>query len=163
DAIKANEHAVHADETYIQDRRPSMGVYTLGYYPHNYDFLAFAAAMSGRSAQSIQASDKQASVIPLEIAGAPGMAFMQGHLTRRLRRRVRFGRWDEILATPELPAELPYANAVRTYARGRAFVAKGDLAAAKAELAKLKAAASSPRMAELRLEFNSTQAVTMIA
>lgn len=163
DAIKANEHAVHADESYIQDRRPGMGVYTLGYYPHNYDFLAFAAAMSGRSAQAVQASDKQASVIPLEVAGAPGMAFMQGHLTRRLQMRVRFGKWDEILATPEFPAELPYANAIRTYARGRAFVAKGDLPAAKAELAKLEAAAASPRMAELRLEFNSTRSVAMIA
>ncbi len=37
DAIRANEHAVHADETYIRDQRPGAGVYTAGYYPHNYD------------------------------------------------------------------------------------------------------------------------------
>ena len=163
DAIAANEHAVHADESYIQDRRPGAGVYTLGYYPHNYDFLAFAAAMSGRGDQAVEASDKQASVIPIEVAGAPGMAFMQGHLSRRLQMRVRFERWDEILAAPEFPAELPYANAIRTYARGRAFIAKGDLPAAEAELAKLKTLASGPRMAELRLEFNSTKAVADIA
>ena len=163
DAIAANEHAVHADETYIQDRRPDAGVYTLGYYPHNYDFLAFAAAMSGRGAQAVEASDKQASVIPIEVAGAPGMAFMQGHLTRRLQMRVRFARWDEILASPELPAELPYARVIQHYARGRAFAAKGDLAGAKAELAKLQAAAKEPRLAEIRLEFNSTQAVARIA
>jgi hypothetical protein len=51
DAIRANEHAVHADETYIQDQNPAFGVYTAGYYPHNYDFLAFAASMIGRSAR----------------------------------------------------------------------------------------------------------------
>ena len=42
DAVKANEHAVHADETYIRDQRPGVSVYTAGYYPHNFDFLAFA-------------------------------------------------------------------------------------------------------------------------
>jgi hypothetical protein len=28
DAIRGNEHAVHADETYIRDHNPAMGVYT---------------------------------------------------------------------------------------------------------------------------------------
>ena len=163
DAIAANEHAVHADETYIQDRSPTAGVYTLGYYPHNYDFLAFAAAMTGRGRQAVEASDKQASVIPLEIAGAPGMAFMQGHLTRRFQMRVRFGRWDEILAAPAPPAELPYAQAIWHYARGRALAATGDLAGAKAELATVQRAAEDPVLAALRLEFNSTQAVIRIA
>lgn len=49
DAIAANEHAVHADESYIRDHRPQSGIYTVGYYPHNYDFLAFTASRrSGR-------------------------------------------------------------------------------------------------------------------
>ena len=48
DAIKSNEHAVHADETYFRDHNPAVGIYMLGYYPHNYDFLAFAASMIGR-------------------------------------------------------------------------------------------------------------------
>ena len=58
DAIRVNEHAVHADETYIQDQQPRAGVYTAGYYPHNYDFLAFAASMIGRSQQAISAADR---------------------------------------------------------------------------------------------------------
>jgi tetratricopeptide (TPR) repeat protein len=56
DAIEANVHAVHVDETYIADQRPAMGVYVAGYYPHNYHFLSFAATMAGRSAQAIQAA-----------------------------------------------------------------------------------------------------------
>jgi tetratricopeptide (TPR) repeat protein len=163
DAIAANEHAVHADETYIQDRSPTAGVYTLGYYPHNYDFLAFAAMMTGRSKQSIEASDKQSSVIPLEIAGAPGMGFAQGHLTRHYQMRVRFGRWDEILAKPAPPENLVHANAVRHYARGRAFAAKGDLASAEAELAQLKAAIASPNLDGVRMEFNESRKILGIA
>src|SRR5690606_5045870 len=38
DAIRANEHAVHADETWIRDHKPAFGIYVGGYYPHNYDF-----------------------------------------------------------------------------------------------------------------------------
>jgi hypothetical protein len=34
DAINANEHAVHADETSIRDQRPGVGMYLVGYYPH---------------------------------------------------------------------------------------------------------------------------------
>ena len=48
DAIRANEHAIHADETYIAMEKPQ-GLYPIGYYPHNYHFLAFAATMAGRS------------------------------------------------------------------------------------------------------------------
>ena len=49
DAIAANEHAVHADESCIRDHRPQSGIYTVGYYPHNYDFLALTASrLSGR-------------------------------------------------------------------------------------------------------------------
>src|SRR5690606_30976260 len=40
DAIRANEHAVHADEQYISDSG-AMGFYPLAYYPHNYHFLGF--------------------------------------------------------------------------------------------------------------------------
>ncbi|HBH81709.1 MAG TPA: hypothetical protein DDY39_17935, partial [Nitrospira sp.] len=97
DAIKANEHAVHADETYIRDHSPAVGIYVLGYYPHNYDFLAFAASMIGREAQAIAAADKIAALVPQELLHEPGMAFLQHHQTRHLQMRVRFNRWDELL------------------------------------------------------------------
>ena len=44
DAIESNIHAVHADETYIAGEKPS-GLYPVGYYPHNYHFLAMAATL----------------------------------------------------------------------------------------------------------------------
>src|SRR5437867_2287501 len=55
EAIQSNVHAVHTDETYIEDQHPA-GVYPLGYYPHNLHFLSFAATMSGRSALAIDAA-----------------------------------------------------------------------------------------------------------
>lgn len=163
DAVKANEHAVHADEMYIRDQRPGPGTYTAGYYPHNYDFLAFAAAMAGRSTQAIQAADKVASLVPAELLRAPRMAFLQHHITRPLQLRVRFGRWDEILRTPAPSESLLHARGMWHYARGRALVARGRLREADAELARVHAAASDQRLAGVSLEFNESHAVLRIA
>ncbi len=112
DAIRANEHAVHADETYIRDQHPAMGMYTLGYYPHNYDFLAFAASMTGQADLSIGSADKIVPLIPAAMLRDPGMTFLQHWITRNLQMRVRFSRWDEILARPAPPARLPHAAGI---------------------------------------------------
>jgi tetratricopeptide (TPR) repeat protein len=163
DAVKANEHAVHADETYIRDQRPGVSSYTAGYYPHNFDFLAFAAAMTGRAEQAIGAADRQASAVPSDMLGAPGMTFLQHHITRRLQLRVRFGRWDEILRTPAPSEELPHAMGMWHYARGRALAATGKIREAEAELALVHTAATDPRLAGVRLEFNESPAILGIA
>jgi tetratricopeptide (TPR) repeat protein len=55
-------------------------------------------------------------------------------------RLVRFGRWDEILALAAPPAGLPLAGGMWHFARGAAFVAKGQLDAAGQELAALEKA-----------------------
>jgi tetratricopeptide (TPR) repeat protein len=163
DAIKANEHAVHADETYIRDQRPAFGVYVAGYYPHNYDFLAFAASMIGRSGQAIAATDKMASLTPQEMLREPGMTFLQHHQTKHLQMRVRFGRWDEILKVPAPPEDLSHARAMWHYARGRALAARGEVRGAEAELVRVRATAQDPEVASLRLEFNTSGGVLGIA
>lgn len=163
DAIRANQHAVHADETWIQDQRPGFGVYTVAYYPHNYDFLAFAASMIGRSRQSLDAAERLATLAPPELLREPGMAFVQHHQTRYLQLKVRFARWEDILAVEPPAEDLPHARAMWHYARGRALVAQGDTQAAEAELARLHAAAASPDLAELRLEFNYSGAILGVA
>jgi tetratricopeptide (TPR) repeat protein len=163
DAIRANEHAVHADESYIQDQKPAFGAYTVGYYPHNYDFLAFAASMIGRSQQAIGAAEKIASLAPEEMLRVPGMTFLQHHLTRHLQLKVRFGRWDDILAVSAPAEDLPHARAMWHYGRGRALAARGDAQSAAAELARVKSAAEDPGLAEQPLEFNSSGAILGIA
>ncbi|MEW5757338.1 MAG: hypothetical protein AB1810_13655 [Pseudomonadota bacterium] len=163
DAIKANEHAVHADESYIRDQNPAAGIYVLGYYPHNYDFLAFAASMIGRSAQAIAAAEKIAAQAPQELMREPGMTFMQHHQTRHLQMKVRFSRWDDILKTAAPAEDLPHARAMWHYARGRALAAKGEAQVAEADLARLRAAAQDPKLMPQRLEFNTSGAVLGIA
>lgn len=161
DAVAANEHAVHADETYIQDQHPGMGMYTAGYYPHNYDFMAFASMMIGRSEMSVSSAEKVTSLLPEELFGSPGMDFLQHWTVRPLLMRVRFAQWDEILEVPSPSADKPHAQALWHYARGRAFIGNGDNAAASSELAKLRSFKSRPELATLKMEFN--QSVDLIA
>lgn len=163
DAITANEHAVHADETYIREQNPAFGIYVAGYYPHNYDFLAFAASMIGRREQALAAARKINELVPQQMLREPGMTFLQHHMTRQLQMRVRFSQWDEIIGAGAPPQDLPHARAIWHYAQGRALAAQGDVAGAEAALAPLRATAEAPQMAELRMEFNTSGAVLGIA
>jgi hypothetical protein len=163
DAIRANEHAVHADESYIRDHTPALGVYTVGYYPHNYDFLAFAASMIGRSRQSLEAADRMAALVPRDLLREPGMTVLQNQLSRALQFRVRFARWDEILQAEAPPADLPYARGIWHYARGRAHAARGAVDSARAELDQLQRAAADLALQDAAVEFNAASDILAIA
>jgi tetratricopeptide (TPR) repeat protein len=163
DAIAANEHAVHTDETYIRDHRPAPGIYTASYYPHNYDFLAFAASMIGRSRQAIAAAEKITTIVPQASLREPGMAFVQHHQTRHLQMKVRFSRWDDVLAAPPPAEDLPHARAMWQYARGRALAARGSVSEAEAALEQVRATAGDVKVAPVRLEFNASGAVLAVA
>jgi tetratricopeptide (TPR) repeat protein len=52
---------------------------------------------------------------------------------------TRFGKWDEMLREPEPPATSAYMNGIWHYARGTAFLGKGQTNDAEQELAKLNA------------------------
>jgi tetratricopeptide (TPR) repeat protein len=163
DAIQANEHAVHADETYIQDQRPGMGIYTVGYYPHNYDFMSFAAAMAGRAEQSLEAAGKVSSLVAKEMLRAPGMTVLQQFLMRPYQYQVRFGRWNEILSGPAPAGDLLHARALWHYARGRAFAALGDIPSAHVELGHLAGIVDDEALDGVVLEFNESRPVLRIA
>lgn len=136
DAIKANEHAVHADQTYIADQKAN-SFYTLAYYPHNYHFLAFAATMGGRFAKAVDAARSGAKAIPLDVAkDVPDLQLIIAypHLTL-----ATFGRWDEILREPMPRADLRLASALAWYARGVASAAKKDFKGGAAALDSIRA------------------------
>ncbi len=163
DAIEANEHAVHADETYIRDQAPSAGIYTAGYYPHNYDFLSFAAAMAGKKDQALTAADKLSELAAKQPMSDPRMIFTQHHYTRVLQVAVRFEDWDRILISGEPGADLLHARAMWHYARGRALVGQGRIDEAEKELTELRSAVQDSRLKGVRLEFNESQPILGVA
>jgi tetratricopeptide (TPR) repeat protein len=140
DAVTANHHAIHTDESYIADRRPE-GVYPLAYYPHNYHFLAFAANLAGDSKTAIDAARAVASKVPVEVAR--NVPFAEGIPAYAHLALVTFGRWDDVLAQPMPPAELLVAHGLASYARGVAHAAQGHPAEAAADLENVRRAAAA--------------------
>ncbi len=131
DAVTQNEHAVHADETYIQDQRPG-GLYPAAYYPHNYHFMWFAATMAGMSEKALYAAREVAPKVPLEVAKK--IYWIQTVIVLPQLAMVTFGDWEGVLAEPMPPEELNNATAMAHYARGIAFAATDRGAEAEAEL-----------------------------
>jgi len=125
------------DEASFAERRPR-SFYIVGYYPHNYHFLSLAAKLAGRSAMAIDAARRAVESVTLEMAAQyRDVERMLPYVSLTL---ATFGRWDEVLAQPLPPANLPLATGLVHYARGMAFAAKGDLAAARAALAEVERA-----------------------
>ena len=135
DAVKANQHAIHDDEVFIEGQKP-VGVYPLAYYPHNIHFLAFASTMAGRSAQAIEASQTLTSKVNVDAARQVGL--LQEMLPYHALTLTTFGKWDEVLAEPLPPADIPFSYAMAHYARGVAQAAKGQWAEAQAALDTVK-------------------------
>src|SRR5678816_3451740 len=123
DAVKANQHAIHTDEVFIEGQHP-MGVYPLAYYPHNIHFLAFASTMAGRSAQGIAAAHTLTAKVNLDAARQVGL--LQEMLPYHALTLTTFGKWDDVLAEPLPPADIRFSYAMASYARGVAQAAKGQ-------------------------------------
>ena len=141
EAAQANRDGVAADLAYAS-KTPPLDYYGM-YLAHNYQFLAYAAAMEGRKAEALDAARKMRDVLPVEmLLMMPGMDWS---VTEVYSTMIRFGLWDEILAEPAPDARLKALTAGYAYARSVAFAAKGRPADARAALSQLeKLAADAP-------------------
>ena len=141
DAAEANRKAATADDAYSARAVPP------DYYPmytvHNYQFLAYSAAMEGRRAETVAAADRSRELISDEmLISMPGVDWYVAELYAA---RVRFGLWDELLAMPAPNPKLPGLRAGYLYGRGVALAAKGRIGDARNALRELqKLAAAIP-------------------
>ena len=124
-----NVNAAKVDEAYIA-ATGAQGMYPLMYYSHNLHFIAVAAAMEGRYADSWQAADKLAAHAAPAIKEIPGL---EGFMAVPIMVRVRFQKWDDILAWPVPDSSMKTTTAFWHFARGMAFAGKGKLAEAEEE------------------------------
>jgi len=151
DAVLANQVAIKADDAYLAIcRGNTKGIYPLGYVPHNHHFLWFAASMEGSGALAKSAADQTANRTNLpELMRQPGFAGLQQYWLTPWFERVRFGRWDEIVAAPNPAPDLPYVTAIWHYAQGMAAVRQKRLDDADQHLKELATRAADPVMETL--------------
>lgn len=162
DATLTNLRASSADQAFLSFCRGSNGVYPLGYVPHNWHFAAMTAGLHGSRTLALEAADQAAR--RADPTRLQQLSFMQQFLAAPLYTRVRFGRWDEVLAMTQPPANLPYPRGVWHFARGMALVRTQQLAEAQRELANLEAVTREPALAATPLwEINPADRVLAVA
>ena len=136
DAADANRRGAEADLAYVR-LTTAPDYYAAMYTGHNYQFLAFSAAMEGRLAETIDAVDRSRALAPdAMLLQMPGMDW---YVAQSYAARVRFGLWEQLLAMPAPDARLPGLTVGYLYGRGMALAALGRVAEARAALAALEA------------------------
>lgn len=146
DAVKVNQAAILADEDYIAQCF-SQGLYPLAYYPHNIHFLWSSASLLGASDIAIDAAKKTAEKVPVgEFLEIP---FLQDFASTPMLAYTRFGKWNEILTIPAPSPEIKHLNLIRHYARGIAFIRKGNVKEAQEELDAIATLKKDPELETL--------------
>lgn len=130
DALEDNKTAVKVDEKYLDDTKAPMGVYRMGYYPHNVHFVMASAQMAGDGPTVIAAAEKLGKLIPDE--AAKGIAMVQPVKAAPYFTHAQFSSPETILALPDPGDAVPYVKALWLYARGVALATQKDFAGATA-------------------------------
>lgn len=121
EAAEANRKGATADETYMTQTRP-LDYYSM-YAGHNYQFLAYSAAMEGRKAETVKAGQDSRRVMPVEML--PMMPGTDWFMMAEYAGLIRFGLWDEMLKAPAPDQNLHALYGGYLYAKGMAQAASG--------------------------------------
>jgi len=160
-AIASNQRSLAADKLFQKewgDRpTPNLGSYGLSsrtHARHALDFIRYAAMHAGNYATAMEAAKAVA-------AGQAhqGMGMTERGVSMPLLINKIFGKWDAVLAEPEPAHGSAYLRGLWHYARGSAFVAKGDYGKAEGELKDLKAAAADPSLKEMLAAVNAARTI----
>jgi tetratricopeptide (TPR) repeat protein len=141
DAASTNEQAVKSDEAYFAGN-PVAGnmTYQVGYVPHNHHFIVAAASFQGRRARAMEAARATRAGAHADMFRDPAMGGMAQHFALTpVFTMMRFALWDQILAEPAPPDDLPYMRAIWHTARGLALTGRRRLDEAQKEQAALAA------------------------
>jgi tetratricopeptide (TPR) repeat protein len=118
--------------------------------------------MEGNSAIALDAANKTASRVPRDQVAE--LSFMEDFLSTPLLAQVRFGKWNEILSTPNPGKDLKHMQLIWHYARGMAFAAKHKIGQAQTELEILQQLAMDPDLEKLVANYmNPSSSIIPIA
>ena len=159
-AVDSNVAAVAADRAYRRIVGPARGFLPV-YVAHNDHMLAYAAMMTGQRDLALQHIRDLVAGLPPEFMQEFGIV-AEAWLATPLEVLVRFGRWDDVLAEPDIAATNRFSRAFQFAARGIAHAAKGDPAAARRDQALYLEAAKAVPPEQMAAGNNPCSAVLAI-
>jgi len=151
----ANVNAVKKDSTYVTMCH-AQGSYPLGYYPHNYHFMAACATLEGNYKWAMTGANETSKLVHPKTMITPGWSTLQHYYVIPYFVAVKFGKWDDILKMKLVSDTLKYPVAISHYAKGMAYLGKKDFAKAKAELAKLEVLVNDKAMKKMTIWDSNT-------
>lgn len=146
DSIRVNLAAARADEAYFVTAGDS-GLVRYGYYPHNIHFIVTSAQMSGDMRTALREATRLRSA--LDPATSARIAWIQAIDAAPYLAMAQFAEPEAILAMAEPDARLPYARAMRHYARAVAYAQRRDEAGFSREMAAIDRIAASPDLNDM--------------
>lgn len=158
-SIEWNLKAVQVDEDYLS-ASANQGMYRMGYYPHNIDFISFSSYMEGRSAMGIQNAMKLAYKGSMITESNPSIA--QYYSVEPMLAFVRFGKWNDILSLPAPHKDMVYINLIWRFARGIALVRTNNVSQASLEFAKLDSLSKRDELKSIYFSFNPASDIAQV-
>lgn len=131
DSMKVNVAAARSDEAFIRESG-DQSMFRYGYYPHNVHFIVVSAQLSGDMATAIREARRLRGVLDPETSQK--VAWIQVIDAAPFTAAAQFGSPQLILAMAEPDARLPYARAMRHYARALARAQQRDAKGFEAEI-----------------------------
>ena len=146
DAIRVNVAAARSDEALIR-RTDDHSLVRYGYYPHNIHFIVTSAQMAGDMDTAINEARRLRTVLDPDTSAR--IAWIQAIDAAPYLAMAQFAQADAILALPPPDSRLPYAAAMRFYARAVAHAQRQDRAAFDREIAALSTLRGSDAFATM--------------
>ena len=159
----ASEKAIRADDVYV-DYAGAFNFYTTARC-HDLHLMMYACMFLGQFKPAMAAAEQMCTTLSkevLSVKGRPQLAItMEGYYSMKMHVLVRFGRWQEIVATPmpDDPVLYCVSTAMHHYAKGVAHAALKSFEAAEEERRSFHSAVE--RIPDNRKFFNNTARSTL--
>lgn len=160
DSIRVNVAAARADEAFIR----SAGDHSLvryGYYPHNVHFIVTSAQMAGDMDTAIGEAERLRVLMDVDTSAKIG--WVQIIEAAPYLAMAQFAAPEAILAMPAPDARLPYAMAMRHYARAVAYAQQRNKAGFGGEIAAMDALVKADAFADLTAQLVPAVDLTAMA
>lgn len=134
DSIRVNIAAARSDEAFIR-KADDHSLVRYGYYPHNVHFIVTSAQMAGDMSTAIREAQRLRSI--LDPGTSAKIGWIQAIDAAPYLAMAQFAAPEAILAMPAPDARLPYATAMRHYARAVAYTQRSDQSGFDTEVAQI--------------------------
>nr|ART40366.1 K662 [uncultured bacterium] len=146
DSMRVNVAAARADEAFIR-RSGDHSLMRYGYYPHNIHFIIMSAQMAGDMRTAVREAQRLGALLDPDTSAK--IAWIQAIDAAPFLAMAQFAPPKAILAMPPANERLPYAVAMRHYARAVAYAQMRDRAGFDGELAALAGLRRSDAFADM--------------